>query len=104
MSLAIVLFDGGLRTGLTTLRAASWPALSLATVGVAITAGVTGTAAAFLYGLTWVEGLLVGSIVASTDAAAVFFLLHLRGTNLVRPGARDARGRNPGSTTRWRSS
>ncbi len=83
VSLAIVLFDGGLRTGLTTLRAASWPALSLATVGVAITAGVTGTAAAFLYGLTWVEGLLVGSIVASTDAAAVFFLLHLRGTNLV---------------------
>ena len=83
VSLAIVLFDGGLRTGLSTLRTASWPALTLATAGVAITAAVTGAAAVFLYGMTWVEGLLVGSIVASTDAAAVFFLLHLHGTNLV---------------------
>jgi len=83
VSLAIVLFDGGLRTGMATLRSASWPALSLATIGVAITAAVTGAAAAFVYGMTWVEGLLVGSIVAATDAAAVFFLLHLRGTKLV---------------------
>ena len=84
VSLAIVLFDGGLRTGLDTLRAASWPALVLATLGVAITASVTGAAAFLIYDMNWVEGLLVGSIVASTDAAAVFFLLSVRGTNLVK--------------------
>ena len=83
VSLAIVLFDGGLRTGIDTLRTASWPALLLATVGVAITAAVTGLAAFALYPMNWAEAMLVGSIVASTDAAAVFFLLHTRGTNLV---------------------
>jgi cell volume regulation protein A len=82
VSLAIVLFDGGLRTGFETLRTASWPALALATVGVAITAAVTGAAAYLLFPMNWVEALLVGSVVASTDAAAVFFLLNVRGTNL----------------------
>lgn len=84
LSLAIVLFDGGLRTTVDTLRSASWPALLLATVGVALTAALTGVAAHFLFGLRWLESLLVGSIIASTDAAAVFFLLRLRGTNLVK--------------------
>lgn len=83
-ALAIVLFDGGLRTHRDTLRLASWPALVLATAGVVITAGVTAVAASYLLALSWLQGLLVGSIVASTDAAAVFFLLNLRGTNLVR--------------------
>lgn len=82
VSLAIVLFDGGLRTGSETLRAAAGPALALATVGVAITAGVTGAAAYLIFDLNWIEALLVGSVVASTDAAAVFFLLNVRGTNL----------------------
>ncbi len=83
-ALAIVLFDGGLRTHRETLRHASWPALTLATVGVLLTAILTGLAARAIFGLAWLESLLVGSIVASTDAAAVFFLLHLRGTNLVK--------------------
>jgi cell volume regulation protein A len=83
-ALAIVLFDGGLRTHRDTLRLASWPALVLATVGVIATAALTGVAAFFLIDLNWLQSLLVGSVVASTDAAAVFFLLNLRGTNLVK--------------------
>ena len=84
VSLAIVLFDGGLRTTLDTLRSASWPALVLATIGVVLTAAITGFAARWFFEIGWIESLLVGSIVASTDAAAVFFLLHLHGTNLVK--------------------
>ena len=84
VSLAIVLFDGGLRTTLDTLRSASWPSLVLATVGVVLTAAITGLAARWLFDIGWIESLLVGSIVASTDDAAVFFLLHLHGTNLVK--------------------
>lgn len=83
-SLAIVLFDGGLRTRVDTLRVASGPAFLLASVGVAITAGVVGAVAYWIMDLTWIEGLLVGSIVASTDAAAVFFLLNLGDIRLAR--------------------
>lgn len=83
-SLAIVLFDGGLRTKIDTLRFASWPALSLATVGVIVTAVIVGGAAHLIFGIGWIEGLLIGSIVASTDAAAVFFATHIAGINLSR--------------------
>ena len=81
-ALAIILFDGGLRTPLASFSAALWPALLLATVGVCVTAGITGAAAHALLHLGWLESLLMGSVVASTDAAAVFFLLHLRGRRL----------------------
>lgn len=83
-ALAIILFDGGLRTTRETLRLSSWPALVLATVGVVVTAGLTGLFAMLVLDVGLIEGLLAGSIVASTDAAAVFFLLTLRGTNLVK--------------------
>jgi potassium/hydrogen antiporter len=74
-ALALILFDGGLRTGLSGIREVLEPSLRLATVGTVATAVVTGVAACALLGLPALYGLLLGSIVASTDSAAVFGLL-----------------------------
>ena len=87
MALAIILFDGGLRTEFGNFRVAAWPSFLLATVGVALTAALTAVAAQLLLGLGWIESLLIGSIVGSTDAAAVFFLLHLHGLE-IKPRVR----------------
>jgi cell volume regulation protein A len=76
IALAVILFDGGLRTRLSALKGALAPSLALSTVGVVLTAAVTGVFASWVLGLSLLQGLLLGSIVASTDAAAVFFLLH----------------------------
>ena len=82
MALALILFDGGLRTRLQTIRTVLAPAGLLATVGVLLTAGLTAPVAKYSLGIGWIEALLVGAVVASTDAAAVFLLIHARGLRL----------------------
>jgi len=86
VSLAAILYEGGLSTSWRRLRSVAVPAVALSTVGVLVTAAITGLAAHALFDLTWVEALLLGSVVASTDAAAVFATL--RHTRLRRSLAR----------------
>jgi cell volume regulation protein A len=82
VALGLILFDGGLRTRLATFRNVLAPAGLLATVGVLITMALTAPVAVWALRLNWSEGLLVGAVMASTDAAAVFFLLHAKGLRL----------------------
>ncbi|NRF68128.1 potassium/proton antiporter [Aquincola sp. S2] len=72
LALALILLDGGLRTPAKTLRAGLLPASLLATVGVALTSAIAGAAAMWALDLDWRHGLLLGAVIASTDAAAVF--------------------------------
>jgi cell volume regulation protein A len=86
VALAAILYEGGLSTSWRRLREVAGPAVLLSTVGVVVTAGVTGAAARGLFDLSWTASLLLGSVVASTDAAAVFATL--RHTRLRRGLAR----------------
>jgi potassium/hydrogen antiporter len=86
IALALILFEGGLAAGWDTIRPVLWPSLSLATVGTIATAAIVGLIAAALLDLSTLEGLLLGSIVAATDGAAVFSVL--RGSSIERRLAR----------------
>ena len=82
IALALILFDGGLRTRFQTFRSVLAPALVLATVGVLLTAAFLAPVAKYALDIGWMQALLLGAVVASTDAAAVFFLLHAHGLRL----------------------
>jgi len=82
VALALILFDGGLRTKFQSIRIVLAPSMVLATIGVLLTALIAAPAAKYALDLNWTEALLVGAVVASTDAAAVFLLVHTQGLRL----------------------
>ena len=81
-ALAVILFDSGFHTPMKTVRQAVLPAFSLATLGVLLTAALVAVPVCLLFGVEWRKGLLLGAILASTDAAAVFFLLRVGGIHV----------------------
>lgn len=81
-ALCVILFSGGLDTSWRNVRSVAARSILLATVGVAITAGLMGLFAWQALGFSWQEGLLLGAIVSSTDAAAVFALMRSRRVSL----------------------
>ena len=83
LALALILFDGGLNTPLDAVRRSWAPAGVLASAGVVLTAGLVAVPA-HLWGLSWPEALLLGAVVSSTDAAAVFAVLRGSGLQLKR--------------------
>ena len=82
VALALILFDGGLKTRFASIRTVLAPSMMLATAGVLLTALITAPVARYVLDLNWTESLLVGAVVASTDAAAVFLLVHTQGLRL----------------------
>ncbi|MGE3982565.1 MAG: potassium/proton antiporter [Dehalococcoidia bacterium] len=85
VALTLILFAGGLETNWESVRPVLGPGLALSTVGVLLTAVLVGWFASTVLGFTLVEGLLLGAIVSSTDAAAVFSILRSRNVSLQSP-------------------
>ena len=83
-ALIFILFSGGLDTDWSAVRPIVWQGLSLSTLGVLITALLIGVFVAWVQGFSILEGLLLGAIVSSTDAAAVFMVLRARQTKMPR--------------------
>lgn len=90
IALVLILFEGGLTAGWSEIRPVLGTAASLATVGTVVTAVIAGLAAKFLFGLTTLEGMLVGSAIAATDSAAIFAVL--RRSTLEKRLARSLEG------------
>ena len=83
VALTFILFAGGFDTHWDSVRPVLWPALALATLGVALTAVLVGWFATAVLGFAWLEGLLLGAIVSSTDAAAIFAVLRSKSIALT---------------------
>ncbi len=96
VALAIILFDAGFNTKWRVFRKVAAPAITLATLGVVFTTGLVGAAAHYLFDLNWPQALLLGALISSTDAAAVFFLLRAGGITL-RERVRSTLGVESGS-------
>jgi potassium/hydrogen antiporter len=86
IALSLILFEGGLAAGWSEIRPVLRGALPLASAGTLVTAAITGLLAHLLLDLSVLEGLLLGSVIASTDSAAIFSVL--RGSNVKRKLAR----------------
>jgi potassium/hydrogen antiporter len=95
VGLGLILYEGGLQTSWRRLREVAVPAGLLSTVGVIVTTLLTGVAAQGLFDLTWLESFLLGAVVASTDAAAVFSTL--RFTHIPRRLARTLEAESGGN-------
>ncbi|MBI2537875.1 MAG: potassium/proton antiporter [Gemmatimonadetes bacterium] len=81
-ALVMILFDGGLRTDMTTFRRVIVPSVALASIGVFLTAAGVALAARAILELPWLDAMLLGSVVSSTDAAAVFAVLRSKGVRV----------------------
>ena len=90
VALALILFEGGLAAGLPEIRPVLGPSLSLAVLGTLLTALIAGLVAAWIFDLSLPQGMLLGSVLAATDGAAVFAVL--RGSSLRRRLARTLEG------------
>ncbi len=95
VGLVLILYEGGLQTSWRRLRLVAAPAALLSTVGVVVSAVLTGLAAHALFELTWLEAILLGAVVSSTDAAAVFATL--RFTHIRRRVARTLEAESGGN-------
>src|ERR1035437_6926164 len=82
LSLCFILFSGGLDSRMQDIKPILWPGILLSTLGVVITTGLVGVFAMMVAGFTLIEGLLLGAIVSSTDAAAVFSIIRSMGVGL----------------------
>lgn len=85
VALIFIIFSGGLDTNWKDTKSIVWPGVILSTLGVLLTAIITGFFAVYILKFTFLQGMLLGSIVSSTDAAAVFAILRSKRINLKKP-------------------
>lgn len=82
LALVFIMFYGGFGTNWNTARKSAVPSILMSSFGVIITAGLTGLFCYFVLGTNLLEGLLIGAVAGSTDAASVFSILRSQKLNL----------------------